>query len=282
MILYVFDVAHGFCAYVRDAVGNNILFDCGHNGTFFPTDFIRQQFGPIQRFFVMNYDEDHLSGLPHLIEMAGPSPVTVLHRNRSIGLRDLLLLKLKCGPLGPGMTALAGLISQYTIDETPLPASAPAFGQAAGMSYQVFANPYPVFDDTNNLSLAVFVHLPQFTILFPGDLEKAGWKVLLRQPAFLTALARTRVFVASHHGRQNGYVSEIFKICRPDVVLISDNAKQFDSQDHCYSDHANGLLRRDGLEIRRVFTTRCDGHIAITAPTDWSYELTLFPSSAAA
>lgn len=282
MIVYVFNVGHGFCAYLRDHAGNNMLLDCGHSGAFYPTDFILKHFGPIQRFFVLNYDEDHLSGLPHLIETAGWLPVTLLHRNRSVSLEQLIALKLKCGPLGPGLKALAGLIRDYTVDEIPIPATGGPFGVPMGASFQVFANPYPLFDDTNNLSLAIFVHLPQFTMLFPGDLEKAGWRALLAQPAFVEALARTRVLVASHHGRKNGYVPEVFRVCRPDVVLISDEPMEYESQEHCYGDHAIGLLRCDGAEVRRVITTRCDGHIAITAPPDCLYRVTTFPSQAAA
>ena len=46
-----------------------------------------------------------------------------------------------------------------------------------------FWNKYPTdFEDENNLSLVVILRAHGLTICFPGDMEVAGWRNLLRRP----------------------------------------------------------------------------------------------------
>jgi hypothetical protein len=52
--------------------------------------------------------------------------------------------------------------------------------------------------------LALFVSFGGSTVLAGGDMEEKGWKNLLPNPAFVARLAEVNVYVASHHGRDNG------------------------------------------------------------------------------
>jgi hypothetical protein len=66
MQIQIFDVAHGFCAYVVGANGSNMLIDCGDNDEtgFHPAKYlIGNGCAGIDRFFPMNYDEDHLGSV---------------------------------------------------------------------------------------------------------------------------------------------------------------------------------------------------------------------------
>jgi hypothetical protein len=38
------------------------------------------------------------------------------------------------------------------------------------------------------------------------------------------------VFVASHHGRESGCCTELFELLRPQLVIISDDKRQYDNQ----------------------------------------------------
>lgn len=259
MEIRIFDVAHGFCAFVVADNGNTMLIDCGHNDetSFYPANYLlaRGCYG-IERFFVLNYDEDHLDGLPRLRAVSDRIPIQVLHRNKSITSGQLRALKRQAGPLGAGMNALLEIMEVYTAPVT-LP---PVY---SNLDFTVFHNDYPNFTDTNNLSLALFLHYPGLSIVFPGDLEKAGWRKLLVNRDFIAHLARVNIFVASHHGRESGYVKEIFDFCKPDVVIISDEEKQYDTQETNYGSHARGISWNK-TDIRRVLTTRKDGMITIT------------------
>ena len=261
MQIHIFDVAHGFCAYVIADNGNTMLMDCGHNDqtSFHPADYLLQnRCTGIESFFVLNYDEDHLSGLPRLRQYVHRIPIQVLYRNPSVTADQLRRIKQQSGPLGPGMLALLQMIETFT----PGVVNFPAF---PSIEFRVFWNSYPGFTDTNNLSLTLFLHYPGLSIVFPGDLEKAGWRSLLGKADFTNHLARVNLFVASHHGRENGYLREVFDHCRPEVIIISDETKQYDTQETDYSIHASGIPNSARGGTRRVLTTRNDGMLVITA-----------------
>lgn len=109
-----------------------------------------------------------------------------------------------------------------------------------------------------------------FKILFTGDLEVAGWRRLLKLPSFRQDLMGTSVFVASHHGRESGCCTELFDLFRPQLVIISDDVRQFDSQDtdDWYRSRCVGaIFAANPGERRYVATTRKDGSMRIDVDT---------------
>ncbi len=259
MRITIFDVAHGSCAYVVADNGNTMLIDCADSSEtgFSPAQYlVASACSDIHRFFPLNYDEDHLRGLPELRRLAYRIPIHILHRNPSIEPAQLRALKRQTSPLGPGITALLEMLETYTGTVISEP-------QYPSLDYRVFWNNYPDFTDTNNLSQVLFLHFDGTSIVFPGDMEKTGWRKLLENPAFRMELAKVKIFVASHHGRESGYCPEVFDICTPEIVIISDEAIQYETQEHAYGDHAKGI-RWNGTDIRRVLTTRKDGTLVIT------------------
>lgn len=257
MKIQIFDVSHGFCAYLVADNGNVMLFDCGHNeeSGFRPSSYLPASgCCAIERFFITNYDHDHVSDLANLREAL---PISILHRNKTIPPDVLRKLKEKNGPLTEGLKAVINMSSTYTSDITNPP-------EYPSIEWNVFHNNYPVFEDTNNLSLVVFVYYDNMGIVFPGDLEKAGWQELLKNPAFCEHLARVNIFVASHHGRQSGYCEEVFGFCKPDIILISDHAICYDTQNVDYKKHAKGIPWNNTQEKRYVLTTRSDGMITVS------------------
>lgn len=258
MQIHIFDVALGFCAYVIADNKNTTLVDCGHNDVngFYPADYLlARNCSGIESFFCLNYDEDHLSGLPRLREVGDWIPIQVMYWNPSITPDQLRALKSKTGPLGPGIVTLLDMIRGCR------PIS--AYPQYMNLGFTYFWNNYPHFTDTNNLSLVLFLHAPGLSIIFPGDLEKAGWASLLQRTDFRENLSRVNIFVASHHGRESGYVKEVFDFCKPNIVIISDEAKKYDTQEINYGNHAKGIPWNQ-TEVRKVLTTRKDGKITIT------------------
>jgi beta-lactamase superfamily II metal-dependent hydrolase len=123
------------------------------------------------------------------------------------------------------------------------------------------------FADENNLSLVVFVTCGQHKFIFPGDIEKEGWRQLLRNPTFVAELRNVSVFVASHHGRENGYCEDVLNLC-PGIqaVVISDKKMGHQSQETVsrYRAYARGF-GYDG-ENRHVLTTRRDGRMFFSVP----------------
>ena len=252
----IFNVGHGFCALLVADNGNVMLFDCGHDDWigFRPSKHLRELgCSAISRLIISNYDEDHISDLHRL---ASVLDIRTLCRNKSIPPQSLRQLKFQGGPLSPSMETLLDMHERYTA-----PVSPPL--DFAGVELVTFHNPYPTFQDTNNLSLVSFIRYSDLCIMCPGDLEKPGWAALLRKPDFRRYLGQVSVFIASHHGRENGYLREVFDFCDPDIVIISDESKQYQTQETDYADHARGIRFNNG-RMRYVLTTRRDGNITVT------------------
>lgn len=108
-----------------------------------------------------------------------------------------------------------------------------------------------------------------FCILFPGDLEVAGWKQLLKNPDFQNVLQHGTVLVASHQGRENGCCDEVFYYASPKAIIISDTGKQHASQEISgwYGNRVLGYQEADGT-TRELLTTCYDGTITINVDTN--------------
>jgi beta-lactamase superfamily II metal-dependent hydrolase len=262
MKIQIFDVEHGGCALVTADNGARILMDAGHNGTtnWRPSTYLYNLgVSHIEQFIITNYDEDHASDLPNVLKFVS---VGVLTSNPSVSSGDLRKLK-HSGGIGNGIAALADLKGRYTA----------SVGGGAGpylgnLSLRYFWNAYPMdFDDENNLSLVVILKAHGLTICFPGDMEVAGWKSLLKNPAFVQAVGEVNVFVASHHGRENGCCEELFSRAnlKPAIVVISDSGIEQATQETVswYRNRVTGINLNG--ERRHVLTTRRDGRILIGA-----------------
>ncbi|MFQ5779224.1 MAG: ComEC/Rec2 family competence protein [Nitrospiria bacterium] len=258
MKLTIHDVGHGACVSFVHRNGNVMLWDCGHKDNYRPSSFLpRLDVREVEYFFVTNYDEDHISDLPNLREAVH---LKSMYRNKSISADDLRTLKRQGGPISSAMESMLDMINTYT--GGPLD-PAPDF---SGARFKTFYNHYGgEFPDTNNISLVTFFECGGTKFVIPGDLEKDGWLGLLRKQEFVNELGGVNVFLSSHHGRENGYCEEVFKICAPDVFVSSDSEIKHATQEmsQLYVQHANGIQFNG--ETRYVLTTRNDGSLT------WSF-----------
>src|SRR5690606_16835333 len=142
-------------------------------------------------------DQDHMSDLRGLQDAS--INVDTLFRNPSYSGQQMRALKALSGPLSNDAQWYVGACDRFNV-----PTSIPFDLNMGGIGATMFFNRYPSFTDTNNLSLVVFIKYSTFKILFPGDLEKAGWQALLQRADFRAELVGTDVLVASHHGRESG------------------------------------------------------------------------------
>jgi beta-lactamase superfamily II metal-dependent hydrolase len=260
MKIQIFDVEHGACALLTADTGARMLIDCGHNSTtnWRPSSYLKNMgVNQLQKLAITNYDEDHASDLANLLQVVS---VDVLVSNPSVSALDLRKLK-NIGGIGAGIEALADMKSRYTQSIS----NEPNFG---AISFKSFWNVYPTeFEDENNLSMVLFIKVYGLSICFPGDMEIEGWKNLLRKAEFGDYISSVNVFVASHHGRQNGCCDELYSIGRlnPEATIISDSGVQYATQETIgwYRNRTRGFNLNG--EFRRVLTTRRDGRILIEA-----------------
>lgn len=250
----ILDVGHGFCAVLRADDGNIMLFDCGHKRIpeFRPSTYLRQRgHSRVERLFISNYDEDHISDLP---EIRRCFRIRTLYRNRSITTAQLRGLKRQAGPLSEAMRSFLEMNDAYVYPPRESDSEFP------GVEYRLFHNDYGSdFRDTNNISLVTFLSCNGSDFVLPGDLATAGWERLLENQDFRTCLRGVDYFVASHHGREDGYCAAVFQYCAPKAVIFSDSPIRYATQEmaNTYAKHATGVVV--GVESRKVLSTRRDG-----------------------
>lgn len=263
MDLKIFDVEHGACALLTCDDNTRLMIDAGHNAAsqWRPGTYLKGEgITTLDMLAITNYDEDHVSGLPNLVENVD---IRWLWRNKAVSAPQIKQLKSEDG-MGVGIECLVERITNvFTGDGT---SPQPTF---AGLKRFGYHNSMADFDDENNLSLVVYLECHGVGVLFPGDLENAGWRMLLEDPGFKAALQKTRVLIASHHGRASGCCDEIFEFCKPNYVVISDKGYMHDTQEtvpYYRAKAVGGPFRTDGT--RHVLTTRNDGRIGFTFTSD--------------
>ncbi|HZR62649.1 MAG TPA: hypothetical protein VFA80_17020 [Xanthobacteraceae bacterium] len=264
MIVEIFDVEHGACALITTSNGKRVMIDCGHNAaTNWRPGSHLARFGitSLDRLYVTNFDEDHVSGFPNLTDYVH---IGALYRNPTVAPSTIRYLKTRDG-IGVGIDRLIRFMEHVFTGGPP-----PAFEYYGDTTFSVYWNQYgglAGFTDENNLSLVVFVTCGQHKFIFPGDMEKEGWRQLLWNPAFVAELRGVNAFIASHHGRENGYCEEVLNLCPGiEVVVISDKKMGYQSQETVdrYRSYARGFNYNG--EIRRVLTTRRDGRMLFSVP----------------
>ena len=243
------------------------MFDCGYRSD--PLWWPSVQFSgqTLDALILANLDEDHVADFRDMRKNVGIGSVWC---NDSITAPRLRTMK------PDGMQDGVKAVYEYLLSPVALNLAV----DLSPIKVTLFRNQYGAFTDTNNLSLLTFVEYGQFCIVFPGDLEIAGWKLLVRDPMVAALLARTNLFVTSHHGRETGCSDEVFDICRPNAFIISDKEMVYDSQATAawYRQHAHGMAKiltsvLDVPETRYVFTTRNDGCLSIDVGLTGSFVL---------
>jgi|ERR1700722_2712590 len=266
MRLQIFDVEHGACSLLTADNNMRLMIDCGHNSDtgWKPGTYLTQQgIRTLEMLAVTNYDEDHASGSRDLFANID---VKWLWRNKSVSGPTLRQLKSDTG-MGPGIERLCDAIENVYTGGT---AGSPDPVFQGLVKRTCFYNNYPAFDDENNLSMAVFLDCHGKGVMFTGDLEKPGFAELLKNQGFREALKATRVYIASHHGRESGCSEEVAALLTSvNYVVISDKGYEHETQNTMafYRKIANGGPFRDEA-TRHVLTTRNDGRIGFNFSAD--------------
>jgi beta-lactamase superfamily II metal-dependent hydrolase len=256
MEIHIFDVEHGNCCIIVFPSGESMMIDCGHNGTtgWRPSNWVLDNLdGDLTDLTISNFDEDHVSDLPNLRRYCN---IRSFYHNRDVDVDWLRRIKAASG-IGPGIQAAIGMMNEYTG-----PAVAVDWG---GATIHRYYHPLSIFDNTNDLSVVTFIQYDRISIVFPGDISTTAWEVYLTNPYFRSDLAATNIFVASHHGRTDGYCREVFNYCKPAVIIVSDKSIEHQTQREVdYRQHARGITWNQ-TDTRYVLTTRNDGKMTITS-----------------
>jgi len=262
ILIFNVEMGQSIFIYPHSHPDYGMLIDCGNTQEFEPVDFLIKQKYITNNFLknltLTNYDQDHFSGLPYLKNKVIISSVDFPKNLTSPEIKNL-----KEKPYTDALEHICQIRDTYIYPATDW--KPPYIKQTFILQKEHLENP-----DTNNLSQVVFVEHNGSVICIPGDLEEKGWKTIIeKQPDIKNWLAKTNIFIASHHGRDNGYYIDVFKHCKPECIVISDKSMMHDTQEDMssiYSSHVCGdgiVFNGDLVNKRKVLTTRSDGHLYI-------------------
>lgn len=268
MLKFVFwDVQHGSAIYIKTPNGKNIVIDLGM-GSYSDSDF---EFSPLLHL-KNNYNIDQLHGIiithPHRDHLDDIFHFHELSPQVLLIPRHLSESDIKDGNREQDAEVINKYLeintkytSEVNTEEDPFNSQ-----NNGGVEFKFFLPSSCSISNLNNHSIVSIISYAQSKIIIPGDNEPASWNELLDIDDFKTKIKGTDIFVASHHGRESGYSSELFEFINPYLGIISDGRFCDTSATNRYSDKMEGWTvykRGGGKEERKCVTTRNDGVIVV-------------------
>lgn len=270
MELVIWDVQHGSAAYLKTPAGKHIVIDLGsgdcsaNNTSFSPLLYLKNKcgVGQIDEVIITHPHTDHIDDIFNFDTL---SP-RVLCRPKHLLKDDII----KANP-GKDMRKTVKYLeinNRYSqpVKEAENPENAKNNG---GVSISAFIPLECGASNINNHSVVTVIEYLGVKLLIPGDNESVSWQELLNKTDFRNAIKGTNIFVASHHGRESGYCSDLFQHFTPELVIISDGPCVGTSSTDNYTKIATGwevYKRSEGERSpyeRKCLTTRNDGTIVV-------------------
>lgn len=275
MKLIIWDVQHGSSAYLKTPLGKHIVIDLGsgdHSGNnvnFSPLLHLKNKCGVTQLDEVI-ITHPHTDHIDDIMNFDALRPKVILRPNH---LSEDDVKKANPSKDQKKIDKYLEINKRYSL---PVEDSEnPKLGKNnGGVNIQTFIPTNCGTSNINNHSVVTIIEYLGAKILIPGDNEAASWKELLEKSSFIKAIKDTDIFVASHHGRESGYYSELFKYFNPKLVIVSDGPEVETSVTDKYSKIASGwniYKRSENEKIpheRKCLTTRKDGTLIIKVGKD--------------
>ena len=254
----VFDVEHGFCAFVKSPTGETLMIDCGRKELFSPVVYVidNELNGTrLTQLVVTHPHDDHIEDIE---SVTSKLPPRILYRQRY----DWEEVK--------ESEADYDNLDHYSVWQETYSDPAPAVNWGMDIKYfrltpgqaQALGGNW-----VNNSGIVVVVTITgtkfREKFVFGADVETDGFIELLKSQAFRQAVAGADFYIASHHGHSSGFSTELYAAMgKPILNLISvTNGDEHVDPRYASSDYALGT-KVDGEE-RYSLTTRTDGSIFI-------------------
>lgn len=284
----IFDVEHGFSAFIKSPNNYGLLIDCGRKQNFSPIKWIRTNYhigiGNIKYFeerriaklVITHLHADHLSDVGHLIDTEKPKHL--LRDKESIKFIDQ---KIKEKPTDESTKILRdfkAFQSKYTEDiDKEVDWGFDYYSKSLSLED---AQSVSSSDDKiiNNRSYLTVIGYAGKKLLFPGDIEIEGWEKAITYKSIKESLKGINFFVASHHGHKSGFTSKIIDVTgKPELFVVSAKTGD-DSVDSSYSKDEyckSYLIKGDKEKTKMVSTRERSASIKVIIFEDGSTEVSL-------
>lgn len=273
----IHDVGHGACSVITLPNGKRIMVDCGCDADrpWYPSiAYLGQE---IDLLLLQNLDRDHVEDIEGVLSR---TRVKRYFSNPTIDADALNWLKRE-HVMDDSLRQVHRLLQRYD------PWRGLPYLDCGNTYVCAWYNTYPIgAQSTNDLSVVLVLRYGRFTAVFGGDVESTGWKNFATSAEFNLDILLTNVYVAAHHGRENGFSPEILGAANPDVVIFSDKEKIHETQDTAdnyrrYTKGIRDLTRPVDKPLappsRKILTTRRDGDLRIVVQPTGHYTIYKIP-----
>jgi beta-lactamase superfamily II metal-dependent hydrolase len=246
------DVGHGDFVYATTPLGDNLIIDIG-SGDVIPSNFLNN---------VLTISEVQVSH-PHTDHF---DDIVAISKKKIKSFRCPQLDKFSDQSIGWRKSDKTKIAKLREMKRTLKPNNgAVAIGN--GFSHTVWFPDTIDTNDPNTTSMVTTLSYAGVKILLGGDLPESGWKNLLQNREFVSAISDTTIFKVPHHGRKEGCCKDLFEHIFPKLCIISDKSMGKDNENTVatpwYSQRAKGCNVVGSREKRKVLSTRSDKSIFI-------------------
>jgi competence protein ComEC len=206
-----FAVDKGNMTLIQFPNGVSMVVDCRRSETRpSPLEYLEQKGLRSLTFLVITHPHrDHLSGIQEMCEALKPK--YLWHNGRYFKPDPVYddwayYEKLRNGKLSYCEPVRVRAGQTATIGNAKLVVSAPATPNLEGTT-----------DDENNNGIILSVTAGNSKVVLTGDTQQEQWDMV-----DLRLLSNPSIFLASHHGRENGFSEEVMETLKPQHIVISD------------------------------------------------------------
>jgi hypothetical protein len=249
----IFNVEHGFCAFIKSPNDYGLMIDCGERLGFSPIKWVRQHYnygnGNIEYFegrriaelVLTHLHADHFSDVGSFHGPAKDRPKILNRDKKTLKFIDEKIKEEKDSSRRKLLQNFKKFQAKYDQDVK----SKPDWGFDFFDTYQISYDDAVDINENrdkiiNNRSYLIGIEYAGKKILIPGDIEEDGWEKAFGYSRVRKILKGTNFLVTSHHGRESGCNSNMLKYTGiPDIYIVSARARDDGTFYQFYSNPKN-------------------------------------------
>ncbi len=211
-----FAVDKGNMTLVQFPNGVNMLVDCRRSENWpTPLEHLKSKISKLDMVVITHPHQDHLTGLQELCEWFKPS--ILWHNGRYFKPYPVYedwsyYERLRTGKISYCRPTQVQRGHRFTVGNSSIYVAGPTV-----------PNVQDTEDDENNNSIILAITTGNAKVVLTGDTEEEQWVATDLAPVGdVSALANASVFLASHHGREDGFSKRALDVIKPQRIVISD------------------------------------------------------------
>jgi hypothetical protein len=236
----IFNVEHGFCAFIKSPNNYGLMIDCGKRNGFSPIKWVRSVYNygngniayhegrRIADLIITHLHEDHFTDVGSFHKNREDKPKILLRDKESLKFIDEKIRETPDdNPKKEVLQQFRRFQKEYNQDVEKQVNWGFDFFDYRQISYKdaeaITSNRDRII---NNRSYIIGIGYAGKKILIPGDIETGGWEKAFQYSSIREILDGTNFFVTSHHGRESGCNPDVLKYTGiPDIYIVSARAK---------------------------------------------------------